>query len=76
MSKDKHEILSNIYEILRIIGVPDFIRRFDIKMQQKKESYRFNPSCEYGGGGEDGEGSCGAKQTVESFKQIYVCAVN
>jgi len=51
------------------------IRRGDIQNANKK-SYRFNPFPELGGEGQDGEGRCAAKQTVESFKQIYVCAVN
>jgi len=51
------------------------IRIGDIQNANKK-SYGFNPFTELRGGVEDGEGRCGAKQTVESFKQIYVCAVN
>jgi hypothetical protein len=63
MTEDKHEILSNIYSksLVRMIVVPDLIRRGDIQNGNEK-SYRFSPFTEKGGEGEGGEGRCGAKK--------------
>jgi hypothetical protein len=57
------------------------IRRGDIQNANKKsyrfnankKSYRFNPFTELGGGREDGERRCGAKQTLKaSSKFMFV----